>query len=111
MSLRILIVDDDHLSRDALSELLSDEGYHIDSCVEGSHALALLQQATYDVLLTDLIMPGMNGLELIHAARKLHGSLKCILLSGHAPRAEAAAFVTWQGKPVDIDALLLKIKQ
>jgi CheY-like chemotaxis protein len=103
--LRILVVDDDANSRDSLSLLLADEGHAVDACRSGTVALARLATSTYDVLLTDLMMPGLSGLELVHAARTSAPAMRCFIMSGHAPSAEAAD-IAWLAKPIDIEGLL-----
>lgn len=102
--MRILVVDDDRNCCEGLSELLGGEGHTVMACRNGPRALAALEAESYDVLLTDLIMPGMSGLELIDAARKTHPQLRCLVMSGHTPRDEP--YIQWVAKPIDFDQLL-----
>jgi DNA-binding NtrC family response regulator len=105
--LRILVVDDDHNSREGLTELLSDEGHAVEACKAAVRALAALKTESYDVLLTDLIMPGMSGLELVRTARIEHPQLRCFVMTGHAPSEEPD--VQWIAKPIDFDQLLASL--
>jgi DNA-binding NtrC family response regulator len=61
------------------------------------------------VLLTDLVMPGMSGLELIRAARTTHPSLRCLVMTGHPSSDEPD--VEWIAKPIDLDQLLAHLKR
>ena len=90
---QILLVDDDRLVLDALTEQLEGLGHRVLAASGGSHALAILQaREAVDLLITDLSMPGMNGLALIEQARELRPSLPVILLTGNA--REIAAIET-----------------
>src|SRR3954467_15409563 len=62
---RILIVDDDPTGRSTLAELLRDEGYAVETAADGFKALPKLEEQAPDLVLTDLHMPGMDGLELM----------------------------------------------
>lgn len=62
---RILIVDDDASGRSALAELLRDEGYAVETAADGFKALPKLEEMAPDLVLTDIHMPGMDGLELM----------------------------------------------
>ena len=70
MAKRILIVDDDELVLMALDELLTPEGYEVDTVNRGSEALKKLDQNCYDLMVLDLIMPEMDGLELCKKIRE-----------------------------------------
>jgi len=103
-ALRILVVEDDRNSREAFVELLGGEGHEVDACARADAALARLEKATYDVLLTDLVMPGMTGLDLIAAARARQPSLRCFIMTGQPPQQVPG--VVWIGKPIALDRLL-----
>src|SRR5690606_35119082 len=68
---RVLVVDDEANARDALAELIEDEGYETATAADGRRALELLPSFDPDVILTDLKMPGIDGLELIDRAKPL----------------------------------------
>ena len=69
MAKRILIVDDDEMVRMALNELLKPEGYEIDSAANGKEALEMIKENSYDLLMFDIIMPEMDGIELCKKVR------------------------------------------
>ena len=74
----MLVVDDDTSIRDLLSRMLALVDYHVDVAADGQSALEHMRLGSYDLLITDLMMPGMDGLSVIHAARRLHADLPAI---------------------------------
>jgi len=105
MGRRVLLVEDDHNTCSALSALLEMEGFAVDACSNGAEALRRLSQGNYDELLTDLLMPSMEGLELTRTARVLQPSIRCFVITGstQTPDPDVSA---WFTKPIDFDALL-----
>ena len=94
----ILVVDDDTAVRLFLSELLTDAGYKVRCAKNGLDALANLRNATPDIILSDINMPGMSGTELMSLVRLLFPKIKLIAMSGQfadgilPPGIEADAF-------------------
>ncbi len=85
----ILLVDDEELVRTGTADMLSDVGYDVVEATSGADALRLLRDGTEpDLLVTDYLMPGMNGVELIEEARKLEPDLKVMLITGYSTIAE-----------------------
>jgi len=80
----ILVVDDELFFRKLYRDLLLEEGYRVDMCDNGSDAISLLQQRQVDLVLTDMVMPGRNGLEVLRIARALPNPPEVILVTGHA---------------------------
>jgi len=80
----ILIVDDELFFRKLYRDLLLEEGYRVDVCDNGDDAISLLQQRSVDLVLTDMVMPGKNGLEVLRAAKALPNPPDVILVTGHA---------------------------
>jgi len=78
---RILIVDDDGLLREVLREMLEEQGYRVSTTGDGRAALRLLQAKGFDLVLTDLHMPRMNGLELITEIARRRLPVMSILMS------------------------------
>jgi len=79
---RVLVAEDDDSLRNMLAILISDEGHKVDSVENGKLALDLLSENIYDLLLTDLYMPEMNGLLLSKNCREKFPDTKIILTSG-----------------------------
>lgn len=86
MNERILLVDDEVDFLDVLSEFLMDEGYHITCASGGSEALDLLLKEKFNLLLSDINMPGMKGFELIKEASRLYPDLKSALITAYDVR-------------------------
>ena len=80
----ILIVDDEESIRSSLEGILKDEGYTISQASDGDEALALLNQRVPDVVLLDVWLPGLNGIQALQAVRKQQADLEVIMMSGHA---------------------------
>jgi CheY-like chemotaxis protein len=83
-SIKVLVVDDDKEVRAIVAEALGNFGYGVVQAANGNEALALLQRdCEIGVLITDVRMPGMSGLELAETARRDHADLKIIVISGY----------------------------
>ncbi|MBI4250980.1 MAG: sigma-54-dependent Fis family transcriptional regulator [Candidatus Tectomicrobia bacterium] len=79
----ILVVDDEERVRTLLARLLGEEGYHVASAASAEEALHELEGGSHDVVLTDLMMPGMSGLELLEEIRRGHPETSVILVTAH----------------------------
>ncbi len=116
MTARILVVDDEAAARQGMKSLLGAKGYEVDLAVDGNSALERLAELPPDVVVTDLDMPGMNGMQLLGQVRERNPQLPVIVVTGVAElssavaamRAGAADYLT---KPVDLDALLVAIER
>jgi len=82
-SARILIVDDEATIRLTLGTLLKRAGYEVTSAENGHDAVELLEQQRFDLLLVDLKMPEMDGMQVVAAARQRQSDLAIIVLTGH----------------------------
>jgi CheY-like chemotaxis protein len=78
----ILIVDDDHLVRSVLRQMLEPEGYTVTEAPDGRVGLARWREEPADLLLTDLLMPEQDGIEIIRAVRKGWPNAKIIAMTG-----------------------------
>lgn len=106
----LLVVDDDADGRDALAEILSSLGAHVTACGSVADALAQVRVHVFDVVVSDLAMPGEDGFALIRQLRKLHAHIPAIALSAlasadYARDARAAGFDAHLPKPVDAATL------
>jgi DNA-binding NtrC family response regulator len=113
---RILIVDDEANARSALAELLRDEGYSVETAADGFKALPKLADFGPDVLLTDLKMPGMDGIELMGKARDLDPECQVVLMTAHGAVATAVAAMRagaadYLSKPLDLGELSVVIER
>jgi two-component system response regulator PilR (NtrC family) len=105
------VVDDEPDIRDAMDLLLVSVGYDVATAESGAVALARASGEAFDLVITDLRMPGMSGIDTVAGLRQAHPSLPIIVVSGYASD-ECAARCLEQGgvwlvnKPVDVDELL-----
>ena len=83
-SKKILLIDDEEAVRMTIGEILRRAGYEVHSAVDGRSGLDLFRQHTFDLLITDLLMPETDGLETIIALRGHRTSLKIMVISGCA---------------------------
>ncbi len=86
---RILIVEDERFLREVLKENLTQEDIHVDAAEDGLAAIDYLKKNTYDIAILDLVMPRMNGVELIGWLRKNVPSLPIVVISAVASEEEA----------------------
>jgi two-component system nitrogen regulation response regulator NtrX len=112
---RILIVDDDASIRESLRRVLEYEDYTVLAAADGPRALEILGERRVDLALLDVKMPGMDGLEVLERARRMHGDLVCVMVSGHgtvqtAVEATKLGAFDFLEKPPDRDRLLLTIR-
>lgn len=113
-SVVILIVDDDELVRMTLSVLVGSLGYHCLIAGDGVEALAVLRSTTVDLVLTDVVMPGMGGLELLENIRLHHKETDVIVSTGFHEKASYAAVIKagaidFIKKPIDQAELEAKL--
>jgi len=107
---RILIVDDEPNARNALAELLRDEGYETEMASDGNKALPLLDSFDPDVVLTDLKMPGLDGLGLLERGKKLSPHAAFVVMTAFGSIDTAVEAIkkgaeNYLTKPVDLHAL------
>ena len=108
---KILIVDDEDNIRNLLDEVLSFEGYKTDQAENGIKAITKLENNVYDLVITDLIMPGTDGLGVLKRAKELNPDIVVIMMTGQATMESAIKslklgandFIT---KPFEITPLL-----
>ncbi len=108
---RILVVDDERFHREVLSDILAGAGHSTRLATSSGEALKLLGEESFDLLVTDIVMPGLDGIGLVREARRRAPGLECIAVTGHqdvrlavdAMKAGCAEFLM---KPVDRDELV-----
>nr|WP_294554493.1 response regulator [uncultured Rhodopila sp.] len=98
---RILLVDDNDAVRETLADLLESEGFQTVQAIDAAQAMMLMRsQPGFDVLVTDLSMPGADGITLINQARQIQRFLPAILLTGYAEQVTSVAVVAGGSFPV-----------
>jgi DNA-binding NtrC family response regulator len=116
MKAKILVVDDEKTIRESVSLVLNDEGHETSLAASGKEALDLLSSEDYDILITDLKMPGMDGMELVKRTFDLCPQTSVIIITAHAS-VESAIEALRMGafdyilKPFDFDDLILKVRR
>lgn len=108
--LRILVVEDEDDSLQSLLEILELTGYTAVGATSAEKALELLDQSTFDVLMTDISLPGMSGREFAALARERQ-PLKVIFASGYGPSKDEPVDAVWLQKPFDFDVLFALLEE
>src|SRR5262245_40025681 len=111
----ILIIDDEKAIRKTLSEILSYEGYKIEEAGDGEEGLKKFKEKTYDVVLCDIKMPKLDGIEFLDKAREANPDVPVIMISGHGTIETAVDAVKkgafdYVAKPPDLNRLLITIR-
>jgi two-component system, NtrC family, nitrogen regulation response regulator NtrX len=112
---KILIIDDEKAIRKTLSEILSYEGYKIDEASDGEEGLKFFAEKTYDVVLCDIKMPKVDGIEFLEKAREINADVPVIMISGHgnietAVEAVKKGAYDYISKPPDLNRLLITLR-
>ena len=112
---QILIIDDEKAIRKTLSEILSYEGYKIDDAENGEEGLKKIKEKNYDVILCDIKMPKVDGLEFLEKAKEINPDVPIIMISGHGTIETAVEAVKkgafdYVAKPPDLNRLLITIR-
>lgn len=111
----ILIIDDEKAIRKTLSEILSYEGYKIDEAADGEEGLKKFTSAAYDVVLCDIKMPKMDGIEFLEKARLINPDVPVVVISGHgnietAVEAVKKGAFDYISKPPDLNRMLITLR-
>lgn len=111
----ILIIDDEKAIRKTLSEILSYEGYKIDEAGDGEEGLKKLKEKEFDVVLCDIKMPKIDGIEFLEKSREINADTPIIMISGHGTIETAVEAVKkgaydYISKPPDLNRLLITIR-
>jgi len=112
---KILVVDDDEDMGDVLSDILSTEGYIVQWVGNGSDAVKYVKEDSFDVVLLDLLLPGINGLEILKQILSIKPSIVVVMMSGHgtiktALEATRLGAYEWLEKPLERDRVLLTVR-
>src|SRR5215212_8161420 len=111
----ILIIDDEKSIRKTLTEILSYEGYKIDEAGDGEEGLKKFKEKTYDLVLCDIKMPKLDGIEFLEKAKQVNADIPIITISGHgnietAVEAVKKGAYDYISKPPDLNRLLITIR-
>lgn len=111
----ILIIDDEMAIRKTLTEILGYEGYKIDQAADGEEGLKKFKEKAYDVILCDVKMPKMDGIEFLERAHKINPDTPVIIISGHgnidtAVEAVKKGAFDFISKPPDLNRMLITLR-
>jgi len=114
MLVRVLLVDDERDFVDVLAERLETRGFRVRKAFSGEEALSRLEEEPTDVVLLDVLMPGMDGVEVLAGIKKLHPLVEVMMLTGHATIDTAISGLKlgaydYLMKPADTEDLVAKI--
>ncbi|MBI5642868.1 MAG: sigma-54-dependent Fis family transcriptional regulator [Deltaproteobacteria bacterium] len=112
----ILLVEDEEYIRENLSEILEMNGYKVYTAATGEAGLDAAKKISFDVVLTDLKLPGINGIEVIRSVKSLSPTTACLILTGYATvetavEAMRVGAFTYLKKPFSKDELLVTIEK
>lgn len=116
MAAKILIADDEKTIRESLRQVLREEGFETDTAEDGQEALTKIQDNDYDVVLTDIKMPNVDGMELLEKATKLSPDTFFIIMTAYAS-VKTAVDAMREGaydyliKPVEFDDVILRVNR
>ena len=113
---RILLAEDDDSLRAFLTRALERAGYWVRACPDGDEAIAALDDGPYDLLLTDIVMPGADGIEVAREAAARDASIRIMFITGFAAVALAAGSRAPQGakvlaKPVHLREIVAEVER
>lgn len=116
MTHKILVTEDDRVQREIIGDILEQAGYQVVSCSSGEQALEAISETEFDILLTDLRMPGWDGLELLRKAKQISPELDVVIMTAYATIKTAVTAIKegatdYLEKPFDKDELLLVISR
>lgn len=115
----ILIIDDDSSVLHLFGQFLEENGYSVALAANGKEGLSMMHQQRPDLIITDIMMPEMDGLEVIHEVRMQHPDLPVIAISGgmrirpmnFLPHAKKMGACHVLGKPVELGVLLATVQE
>lgn len=117
MSKQILVVDDEKNIRLMLDQALSTSGYTVTTAIDGEHALQKVQESTPDMVLLDMKMPGMDGIEVLRRLRQTHEAVPVVMITAHgtvetaveAMKLGAVDYLRKPFAPDEIRAIVAKV--
>lgn len=111
----VLIIDDERAIRKTLTEILGFEGYKIDEASDGEEGLRKFREKNYDLILCDIKMPKLDGLEFLEKAKEINSEVPIIIISGHgnietAVEAVKKGAYDYISKPPDLNRMLITLR-
>jgi CheY-like chemotaxis protein len=115
MAEKILVVEDDVVIRKSISQTLQEEGYEVDEASDGAQAVGLLNERRFDLVISDFVMPRMDGLKVVEQVHSISPQTPVIFLTGYLSRKSAESLLHGMAefvqKPVTVELLLAKVQR
>ncbi|BDG05074.1 sigma-54-dependent Fis family transcriptional regulator [Anaeromyxobacter oryzae] len=114
--MKLLLAEDDRIVRITVRDALADDGYAVTECADGTSALHAVQAEVFDIVLSDVRLPGVDGIALFRAVRQINPRAAVVLMTAFADADDAVAVMRegardYVQKPFEIDELLLRIRR
>jgi len=111
---KLLLVDDEEMFLEFLSRRLINYQYDVTTCLSGEKALEMTRDYDFDVVILDVLMPGMDGIETLREIKKIKPLIEVIMLTGHASRESGIEGIKlgahdYLSKPCNTEDLIAKI--
>lgn len=116
MQAKILVVDDEQFVRDLLVKILARKGHVVRGAADAETAIDLLGREPFDLVLTDVVMPGIDGFELLRRIKGAWPGIKVVVLTGYARRQSISDFLLYGAdeylaKPFQVHELLAAVER
>jgi len=113
---KILLIDDSKEILETLSEYLRGEGYEVDTSSNGASGILMIEKKFYDIVLTDMMMPGVDGMEVLKYIKANSSESLCIVLTGYgtiknAVEAIKSGAFDYLAKPVKLDEIQIALQR
>lgn len=110
MPTRVLVVDDDWYIVGLLTQIFREEGYLVDSVTDGRSALDRIKRGGIDVVVSDIMLPGLSGVDLARELQDQHHPVPLLLISALPRRDDIPDQVPFLRKPFDVDQLITLVE-
>jgi two-component system response regulator FlrC len=115
MAEKILIVEDERLSRNSIGVFLEDAGYEVEEAADGAQALEMIAKEPFNLVITDFVMPHVDGIRLIELIRAKFPEIPVLLMTGYLSPRAGNAILSGQAevlnKPLQLDKLLNTVQR
>ena len=113
---KALIVEDNPINMELVLEILTSNGISADEAFSGEEAIAMVEKETYDIVLMDIELPGMDGVDTTKIIKSRHKNMLILALTSYAMKGDrerfiAAGFDDYIAKPIDVNLFIEKINK
>jgi DNA-binding NtrC family response regulator len=114
MPAKILLVEDESITRASIADVLRNDGFEVEEARDGAQALQIFGRQRFDLVITDFVMPELNGFKLIARVHSFSPLTPVILITAYLSKDSGQAILQgtaeFIGKPIDLDVLLETVK-